>query len=93
MEPTTNNVTEAKSGVGAIIAVVIIIAVIAFGGYYFWEQLQDKRAMNTDRQITTELQSTTTRDINAELEADLKVMQGDDLGESDMQGIDSEFKQ
>ena len=93
MEPTTNNVAEAKSGVGAIIAVVIIIAVIAFGGYYFWKQMQDKRAISTDRQITTELQSTTTQGINAELEADLKVMQGDDLGESDMQSIDSEFKQ
>ncbi|MEN9647883.1 MAG: hypothetical protein RLY57_687 [Candidatus Parcubacteria bacterium] len=93
MEPTTNNVAEAKSGIGAIIAVVIIIAVIAFGGYYFWKQMQDKRAMNTDRQITPELQSTTTQGINAELEADLKVMQQDDLGESDMQSIDSEFKQ
>jgi uncharacterized protein HemX len=93
MEPTTNNVAEAKSGVGAIIAVVIIIAVIAFGGYYFWKQMQDKRSVNNDRQITPELQSTTTRDINAELEADLKVMQGDDLGESDMESIDNEFNQ
>lgn len=92
MEPTTQNTAEAKSGVGGAIAAIIIIAVIAFGGYYFWNQVQEKRAMNADRQITPELQSTTTQGISSELEADLKVMQQDDLGESDMQSIDSEFK-
>ena len=93
MEPTINNQVETKSGVGAVIATVIIIALVAFGGYYFLMQVQEKKAMDTQRQITPEFQSTTTQGINTELEADLKVMQQDDLGESDMQSIDSEFKQ
>ncbi len=80
-----------SGGVGAIIAVIIITALVVCGGYYFWQQVKDRKAMNQDHTISPELQSTSTEAINAELEADLRAMQSDDLGESDTEEIDSEF--
>ncbi len=85
--------SQKSGGVGAVIAVIIIIAVLAFGGYYFWQQIQDRKMMNDDQTVNSELQSTTTDGINAELDADLRAMQNDDVGQSDMQQVDGEFQQ
>jgi LPXTG-motif cell wall-anchored protein len=77
-------------GVGTIIAVVIIVVALAFGGWYFWNQAKERVSNNN---VNSELQATTSDGISAELEADLRAMQNDDLGESDMESVDSEFQQ
>lgn len=82
--------TPKTGNVGPVVAAVIIIAVLAFGGWYFWDQAQ-MRQMNNGDQVNSELQSTTTKGINTELEADLKAMENDDLGEGDMESVDNEF--
>ena len=85
--------TQPKSGgAGPVVAVIIIIALLAFGGWYFWKQVQDRNATN-DQTVNPELQATTTRGINTELEADITSMQNDDLGESDAKNNDNEFSQ
>jgi uncharacterized protein HemX len=81
-----------SGGVGTIIAVVIIIAVLAFGGWYFWNQAKERTAHNAAN-TNSQLQATTTEGVSAELEADLRAMQNDDLGESDMESVDGEFQQ
>ena len=87
------NSRSQKTGIGAIIAVIIIIALLAFGGWYFWNEVQQQRQDDDNRVINSELESTSTDAINAELEADLQTMQEDDLGESDMESVDQEFSQ
>ncbi len=85
--------TQPKSGgIGAVIAVVIIIALLAFGAWYFWNEVQERKAM-TNNQMNGELQSTSTQGMTAELDADLKAMQNDDVGQSDEAQVDNEFKQ
>jgi uncharacterized protein HemX len=93
MNPNENNINQKAGGIGGVIAVIIIVAVLAFGGYYFWSQVKEKTASNNANTVNPELQSTSTSAINTELEADLNTMQNDDLGQSDFVGIDNEFTQ
>ena len=87
MEPTNN-----KSGIGSIIATIIIIAIIILGGLYFWgkrvEESQSAQNMVND----TTAQATATQseaaairtvtpadDLNS-IDADLQATKLDNLG-------------
>jgi uncharacterized protein HemX len=79
------------SGSGSIISIIIIIIILALGAFYFWDQAKIRNEENMIND--TELQATTTDGINTELEADLNQIQNADLGESDIQSVDAEFKE
>lgn len=81
---------EPKQGPGPIISVIIIIALVALGGYYFWKQVEEKKT-NSAREIGSEFYSTSTEGMSAELQADLEALQRDDIGEDDAESIDGEF--
>ena len=87
MEPTN------KSGIGSIIATIIIIAIIILGGLYFWgkrvEESQSAQNMikETTAQATTAPQSeaaairsvSSSDDLNS-IDADLQATKLDNLG-------------
>ena len=69
-----------EGSVGPVIATIIILAVIVLGGLYFWNQKKSETAQRADASAYTPLsadalqaiQSQSSSDATASIEADLK---------------------
>ncbi len=78
--------TQNKSGVGGIIATIIIIAIIILGGLYFWGKRveeaklkQDMVSDNTPQSSGQVTNNTSSDDLNT-IDADLQSTQTANLG-------------
>lgn len=92
-EPQMNETPSEKGSLGPIVGILIIVLVIAFGGYYFWTtQLKDRfmtddmsadEILNQEDEALMELQQQGSSDEIADIEADLDA--------TDLEGLDEEF--
>lgn len=85
--------SENKSGIGSIIGVIIIIAIIVLGGLYFWGKRVEESRLNQEllgipaeqtNSTSTEddinqIQTTSSGDDFSSIEADLNATNIDDL--------------
>ena len=83
-----------KSGVGSIIGIIIIIAVIILGGLYFWgkrvEETKIKDSMVTDETGTTTDETAAIKNVGSS--DDINSIQSD-LQNTKLNNLDSELNQ
>lgn len=81
--------TEEKKSVGAIVSIIIIVFVLAFGAYYFLKQVpveseNESRLVPSETQVDTTISNLSTQGTSTEL-SDIEK----DLNATDLTGIDA----
>jgi len=94
MEPNNSNMNiDGEGGVGPVIALIIILAVIVLGGLYFWGQRTSNNTTDiygnpispsvSDSNTIPVIDNQSSSDASASIEADLKA--------TDIDSIDSQL--
>ncbi|MEK7179877.1 MAG: hypothetical protein AAB706_00195 [Patescibacteria group bacterium] len=80
------------SSMGALIGIIIVIAIIILGGMYFWGQRVDQKENIIEKDTATQsLQNQGTSDDLAAIETDVNSTQLDNL-DSELGSIDTELE-
>jgi len=88
MEGNTSNINPQEGSAGPAIALIIILAVIVLGGLYFWGQRSDNNitdiygnpiSTSTPAVDTSAIETQSSSDTSASIEADLKSTKLDNL--------------
>lgn len=73
---------QEKNGAGPLIGAIIIILVLALGGFYFWKNSIEKESANTPIEQQAQTRELGTSDDTGAIEADLEASTFDALDTS-----------